>query len=134
MYKAELEKVIQGVEETYFGLCTRRYGTDSACRGAFLLADNPPDYWVDHVLVADLIIKNENRTWAEYISLIEESVSAVLSHKSECEFSDDDWEKLIKIAESVKEKLPYIKVIPDGEKDVLGTHLEIQKKYKKFIK
>ena len=66
MYKAELEKVIQGVEETYFGLCTRRYGTDSACRGAFLLADNPPDYWVDHVLVADLIIKNENRSIAGY--------------------------------------------------------------------
>ena len=134
MYKAELEKVIQGVEETYFGLCTRRYGTDSACRGAFLLADNPPDYWVDHVLVADLIIKNENRTWAQYFSLIEESVNAVLSHKSECEFSDDDWEKLIKIAESVKEKLPYIQVIPDEEEDVLGTHLEIWKKYKKFIK
>ena len=68
------------------------------------------------------------------ISLIEESVSAVLSHKSECEFSDDDWEKLIKIAESVKEKLPYIQVIPDEEEDVLGTHLEIWKKHKKFIK
>ena len=135
MYKAELEEVIEGVKTAYFGVCTRRYGTNSACRGAFLLADNPPDYWVHHVLVADLIIKNENRTWAYYIPLIEESVNAVLSHKSECELSPEDWEKITEIAESVKEKLPYIKVIPDGEKDELGTHLEIQKKLKcKFPK
>ena len=94
MYKAELEEVIEGVKTAYFGVCTELYGTNSACRGAFLLADNPPDYWVHHVLVADLIIKNENRTWAYYIPLIEESVNAVLSHKSECELSPEDWEKI----------------------------------------
>ena len=132
MYKAELEEIIQGVARSYFGLCAREYGNNSACRGAFLLADNPPDYWVHHVLVADLIIKNENRTWSEYIPLIEESVNAVLSRKSECELSSEDWEKIIEIAERVKENLPNIKVIPEGEEDALGTHLEIEKKLKKY--
>lgn len=77
--------------------------------------DNPHDYWVRHVLVADLIIKNENRTWARYIPLIEESVNNILSHNAECELSPDEWEKITEIAKRVKEKLPLIKIVPDGE-------------------
>lgn len=81
------------------------------------LTMNVGDY-VSEVIIADLIMKNENRIWPRYIPRIKNAVEAVLSRSPELdseELEPDEWEALTKIAERVKENLPNIRIVPDGK-------------------
>ena len=114
MLHSSLKDYMEGIEYTYCVTNTREYGESSARRGGWLFEDSPPDYVYD-VLVADLIIKNENRTWARYIPRIEKAVDAVLSHFPELDVDPDEWPLMLEIAQRVKDNLPNIKIVPDGQ-------------------
>lgn len=60
-------------------LFSLEYGENSVRMGAWMFEDDPSDSVYD-VIIADLIIKNENRTWARYIPRIEKTVKAIFSH------------------------------------------------------
>lgn len=114
-----LQEFIDGIEYMYYVTNTRLYGENSVRRGGWILEDNAKgDITIEHirnVLVADLIIKNENRTWARYIPQFQNSTDAVLSHSRKIDLEPDEWTTMIEIAKSVKEKLPDIKIVPDGQ-------------------
>ena len=79
-----------------------------------MLEEDPPEPVYD-VLVADLIIKNENRTWARYIPRFQKGVKAILSHSRKIDLEPDEWPVMIEIAKRVKEGLPNIQIVPDGQ-------------------
>ena len=118
MLHVPLKNFIRGIEYGYYVRNTRLYGNNSARRGGWLFEDDPctefdPQY-VHDVIVADLIIKNENRTWARYIPRIEKAVEAILSHNPEVDLEPDEWPVMIEMAQRVKENLPNIQIVPDG--------------------
>ncbi len=114
-----LQEFIEGVEYMYYVTNSREYGENSVRRGGWLFEDSygcAPGYlYVHDVLVADLIIKNENRTWARYIPRMEKAVEAFLSHSSEIDLEPDEWPVMIEIAQRVKDNLPNIQIVPDGK-------------------
>lgn len=109
-----LQEIIESIEFIYLEVNTREFGENSVRRGAWMFEDDPPDSVYD-VLIADLIIKNENRTWARYIPRIEKAVKAILSHSRKVDLDPDDWPLMIEIAQRVKNGLPDIKIVPDGQ-------------------
>ena len=114
-----LKNYIEGMEYTYCVTNTRRFGENSARRGGWLFEDTTDDnyslLYIDDTIIADLIIKNENRTWARYIPRIEKAVDAVLSHFPELDVDPDEWPLMLEIAQRVKDNLPNIKIVPDGQ-------------------
>ena len=114
MKYGSLKNDMEGIEYSYCVTNTRRYGENSVRRGGWLFEDSSPDY-VHDVLVADLIIKNENRTWARYIPRIEKAVKAILSHSRKVDLEPDEWPVMTEIAQRVKDNLPSIKIVPDGQ-------------------
>ena len=119
MLHGSLKDYMEGIEYGYYVRNTREYGENSARRGGWLFEDTThSDYgrlYVHDTIVADLIIKNENRTWARYIPRIEKAVDAVLSHYPELDVDPDEWPVMIEIAQRVKNGLPNIKIVPDGQ-------------------
>ena len=119
MLHGSLKDYMEGIEYGYYVRNTREYGENSARRGGWLFEDTThSDYgrlYVHDTIVADLIIKNENRTWARYIPRIEKAVDAVLSHYPELDVDPDEWPLMIEIAQRVKNGLPNIKIVPDGQ-------------------
>ncbi|MDE6567432.1 MAG: hypothetical protein K2K70_06845 [Lachnospiraceae bacterium] len=109
-----LKQLIESSEFMYLEVNTREYGDNSVRRGGWMFEDDPLDP-VHDVLIADLIIKNENRTWARYIPRIEKAVKAILSHSRKVDLDPDDWPLMIEIAQRVKNGLPDIKIVPDGQ-------------------
>ena len=114
MKYGSLQEFIKDLEYSYCVTNTRLYGENSVRRGGWLFEDNTPDS-VQDVLVADLIIKNENRTWARYIPHIEKALKAILSHSRKVDLDPDEWPLMIEIAQRVKDNLPNIKIVPDGQ-------------------
>ena len=111
-----LEELIKGLERFYYVTNTRRFGENSVRRGGWAFEDTTCGYYVDEVIIADLIIKNENRTWARYIPRIEKAVEAVLTHSTEIhDLEPNEWIIITEIAQRVKENLPNIRIVPDGE-------------------
>lgn len=105
------------IEYTEYSYCvknTKLFGENSVMRGGWLFEDSSPDPVLD-VLVADQIIKHENRTWARFIPRIEKGVKEILSHSPKADLDPDEWPVMIEIAKRVKEKLPDIKIVPDGQ-------------------
>ena len=119
MLQGSLKDYMEGIEYGYYVRNTREYGENSARRGGWLFEDTThSDYgrlYVHDIIVADLIIKNENRTWARYIPRIEKAVDAILSHFPELDVDPDEWPVMIEIAQRVKNGLPNIKIVPDGQ-------------------
>ena len=119
MLHGSLKDYMEGIEYTYCVTNTRRFGENSARRGGWLFEDTTDDdyslLYLDDTIVADLIIKNENRTWARYIPRIEKAVDSVLSHFPELDLDPDEWPLMIEIAQRVKDNLPNIKIVPDGQ-------------------
>ena len=119
MLHGSLKDYMEGIEYGYYVRNTREYGENSARRGGWLFEDTThSDYgrlYVHDTIVADLIIKNENRTWARYIPRIEKAVDAVLSHFPELDVDPDEWPLMLEIAQRVKDNLPNIKIVPDGQ-------------------
>ncbi len=109
-----LHGYIEEMEEAYCVKNTRLYGESSVRRGGWLFEDDAPEP-VHDVLVADLIIKHENRTWARYIPRMEKAVKMILCHSRKADLDKDEWPLMIEIAKRVKEKLPNIKIVPDGQ-------------------
>ena len=118
MLHEALQEYIESIEYDYYVANTRLYGDNSARRGGWLFEDNfNSNYdilYIHDVIVADLIIKNENRTWARYIPRIEKAVEAILSHNPEVDLEPDEWPVMIEMAQRVKENLPNIQIVPDG--------------------
>ncbi len=114
MLHVPLKNFIRGIEYGYYVRNTRLYGNNSARRGGWLFEDTTQDDFIQDVIVADLIIKNENRTWARYIPRIEKAVEAILSHNPEVDLEPDEWPVMIEMAQRVKENLPNIQIVPDG--------------------
>ena len=87
--------------------------------GGGVLEDNAEgDLTIEYiraVLVADLIIKNENRTWVRYIPPNRKAVKAILSHSRKVDLEPDEWPVMIEIAQRVKDNLPNIRIVPDGK-------------------
>ena len=119
MLHGSLKDYMEGIEYGYYVRNTREYGENSARRGGWLFEDTTDDnyslLYIDDTIIADLIIKNENRTWARYIPRIEKAVDAVLSHFPELDLDPDEWPLMIEIAQRVKDNLPNIKIVPDGQ-------------------
>lgn len=119
MQSYSLQKLIEDNEFVYYEVNTREYGENSVRRGGWMFESSygcdPSDLYVHDVLVADLIIKNENRTWARYIPRIEKAVEAILSHSLELDLEPDEWPVMIEIAQRVKDNLPNIRIVPDGK-------------------
>ena len=119
MLHGSLKDYMEGIEYGYYVRNTREYGENSARRGGWLFEDTThSDYgrlYVHDTIVADLIIKNENRTWARYIPRIEKAVDAILSHFPELDLDPDEWPLMLEIAQRVKDNLPNIKIVPDGQ-------------------
>ncbi len=109
-----LKDEIEFIEHSYCVTNTELFGENSVMRGGWLFEDSSPDYVID-ILVADQIIKHENRTWARFIPRIEKGVKAILSHSRKADLDPDEWPLMIEIAKRVKEKLPDIKIVPDGQ-------------------
>ena len=119
MLHGSLKDYMEGIEYGYYVRNTREYGENSARRGGWLFEDTTDDnyslLYIDDTIIADLIIKNENRTWARYIPRIEKAVDAVLSHFPELDVDPDEWPLMLEIAQRVKDNLPNIKIVPDGQ-------------------
>ena len=114
MKDGSLQEFIEDLEYSYCVTNTRESGEDSVKRAGALFEDSSPDCVLD-VLVADQIIKHENRTWARFIPRIEKGVKEILSHSPKADLDPDEWPLMIEIAKRVKEKLPDIKIVPDGQ-------------------
>ena len=111
-----LENLIKGLERLYYNTNSRRFGNDSAKRGCWIFEDTTVGNFVDEVIIADIIINNENRTWKRYIPRIEAAINAVLARSPEIDdLEEDEWPLLLEIAQRVKENLPNLKIVPDGE-------------------
>lgn len=119
MLHGSLKDYMEGIEYGYYVRNTREYGENSARRGGWLFEDTTHNdfgrLYVHDTIVADLIIKNENRTWARYIPRIEKAVDAILSHSLELDLDPDELPVMIEIAQRVKDNLPNIKIVPDGQ-------------------
>ena len=105
------------IEYTEYSYCVTNaelFGENSVMRGGWLFEDSSPDCVLD-VSVADQIIKHENRTWARFIPRIEKGVKAILSHSRKVDLDPDEWPLMIEIAQRVKDNLPNIKIVPDGQ-------------------
>lgn len=109
-----LQECIESAEFIYCEVNTRLYGENSVRRGGWMFEDDPPDP-VHDVLIADLIIKHENRIWARYIPRIEKAVKMILRHSRKADLDKDEWPLMVEIAKRVNEKLPDIKIVPDGQ-------------------
>ena len=111
-----VEELIRGIERFYYVTNTRRFGENSVRRGGWAFEDTAVSDYVHNIIIADLIIKNENRTWARYIPRIEKAVEAILIHSSEIKnLEPDEWLVITEIAQRVKENLPNIQIVPDGK-------------------
>lgn len=114
-----LQEFIDGIEYMYYVTNTSLYGDSSVRRGGWILEDNAKGditiEYVRNILVAELIIKNENRTWARYIPQFQKAVDAILSHSRKVDLEPDEWPVMIEIAQRVKNGLPNIKIVPDGQ-------------------
>ncbi len=118
MRHGTMDGCIESLEWFYYVTNTREYGENSVKRGGWALEDTTVGDYVSEVIIADLIMKNENRIWTRYIPRIKKAVEAVLSRSPELgseELEPDEWEALTKIAERVKENLPNIRIVPDGK-------------------
>ena len=116
MKHCTLTSYIESVEDSYYVSMTRLYGNNSVRRGCWLLEDSFPGDYVYETIVADLIIKNENRIWARYIPRIEKAANEILSHNAgESNLEPDEWLVILEIARHVKENIPNILIVPDGK-------------------
>ena len=118
MKHGTMDGCIESLEWFYYVTNTREYGENSVKRGGWALEDTTVGDYVSEVIIADLIMKNENRIWTRYIPRIKKAVEAVLSRSPELDWQElepDEWEALTKIAERVKENLPNIRIVPDGK-------------------
>ena len=114
----KLDDRIECIEWFYYGLNTRRFGENSVRRGGWVFEETSVGNYISEIIIADLIMKNENRIWPRYIPRIKNAVEAVLSRSPELDWQElepDEWEALTKIAERVKENLPNIRIVPDGK-------------------
>ena len=117
MKHGTLDGYIESLEWFYYETNTRRFGNNSVRRGGWALEDTTVGHYLSEVIIADLIMKNENRIWPRYIPRIKNAEEAVLSRSPELDWQElepDEWEALTKIAERVKENLPNIRIVPDG--------------------
>ena len=116
MKRSTLEDSMEWIKYEYFVRMTRLYGNNSVRRGGWLLEDSLPGDYVYETIVADLIIKNENRIWARYIPRIEKAANEILSHNAgESNLEPDEWHVILEIARHVKENIPNILIVPDGK-------------------
>ena len=112
-----LQEFIEGVEYEYCVMCAREYGENSITRGGFLFEDShdcePAFLYVYDTLLADLIMKNENRVYAQFVPRIEKAVEAILSHSPELDLEPDEWPVMIEIAQRVKDHHPKLQIVPN---------------------
>lgn len=116
MKNYSLEDRVKGFERFYHETDAREYGAKSVRRGAWEFEDTKVGNFVVEVIIADLIIKNENRTWECYIPRIETAVNAVLSRSPDIDvLEEDEWPLMLEIAQRVKDNLPNVVIVPDGK-------------------
>lgn len=113
-----LQELIDGIEYEYNVSCARLYGTNSITRGGFLFEDShdcePAFLYVYDTLLADLIMKNENKVYNQFVPRIEKAVKAILSHSPQLDLEPDEWPVMLEIAQRVKDNLPNILIVPDS--------------------
>ena len=127
-----LQEFIEGTEYQYYETSTRLYGENSIKRGGWIIEDNsgcdPKYLYVSDVLVADLIIKNENRILPKYLPRIEKAVEAILSHSLELDLEPDEWPVMIEIAQRVKENMPRMLVVHSPLGELMEFHVRYLEK------
>ncbi len=125
-----LQEIIEGVEYQYNVVSFREYPGAPLSRTSYMLEDSFTAYpkaekthkyyrgylYVNDLLTVDLIIKKDNCIRPRYIPQIEKALKAVLSHSRKVPLEPDEWQVMTEVAERVKEKLPKIKIVPDGQK------------------
>ena len=114
-----LQEFIDGIDYEYNVLCASRYGENSITRGGFLFEDShdcePAYIYVYDTLLTDLIMKNENRVYAQFVPRIEKAVAAILSHSPELDLEPDEWPVMVEVAQRVRDNLPNLRIVPDGK-------------------
>ena len=76
MKHGTLDGYIESLEWFYYVTNTREYGENSVKRGGWALEDTTVGHYLSEVIIADLIMKNENRIWPRYIPRIKKAVKA----------------------------------------------------------
>ena len=114
-----LQEIIEGEEFMYYEVNTREFGENSLMRGGYQFEDRISgelgSIYVSDIITADLIMKNENRIYACYVPRIKKALKAVLSHSRKIKLRPDDWPLMLEIAQRVKDNLPNLMIVPDGQ-------------------
>ena len=124
-----LQELIEGVEYQYSVVSSREFPGKPLQRVSYMLEESYVSYpvaesthkyyrgflYVHDLLTVDLVMKDDNYIMARYIPQIEEAVKAVLSHSQKIDLEPDEWPLMIEIAQRVKDNLPNIKIVPDGQ-------------------
>lgn len=123
-----LQEAIEVVEYQYNVVSFREYPGAPLSRTSYLLEDSLLSYpaakgskyycgylYVRDLLTVDFIVKKDNCIRPRYIPQIEKALKAVLSHSRKVPLEPDEWTVMTEVAKRVKEKLPKIKIVPDGQ-------------------
>ena len=113
-----LQEIIEEEEFMFYEVNTREFGVNSLMRGGYMFEGPPNDpgyLYISDVIDADLIMKNENRIYACYVPRIKKALKAVLSRSHKIKLRPDDWPLMLEIAQRVKDNLPNLMIVPDGQ-------------------
>ena len=72
------------------------------------------EYYVEDVLIADMIIGNINAIWEKDLLTVKKSLKAVLRRSRKIRLTPNEWQKLTEIAQRVNNSLPNILVVPNN--------------------
>ena len=113
-----LQEIIEEEKFMFYEVNTREFGENSLLRGGYMFEDPPNDLgylYISDVIDTDLIMKNENRIYACYVPRIKKALKAVLSRSHKIKLRPDDWPLMLEIAQRVKDNLPNLMIVPDGQ-------------------
>lgn len=129
MWDCTLQEIIEETEYQYNVVSAREFSGSPLARVGYMLEDSYDTYpvarkihkyyrgylYVCDLITVDLIMKGDNCISPRYIPQIEKAVKAVLSHSRKIDLEPDEWPVMIEIAKRVKEGLPKIRIIPEGQ-------------------
>ncbi len=124
-----LQELIEGIEYQYHVVSDREFSGKPLQRVAYMLEENYLSYpaaerthkyyrgflYVCDLVTVDLIMKDVNCVFVRYIPQIEKALKAILSHSRKVDLDPDEWPLMLEIAQRVKNGLPNIKIVPDGQ-------------------
>ena len=71
--------------------------------------------YVCDLLTIDLIMKKDNCIIPQYLTQIQKALKAVLAHSRKSPLEPDEWTVMTEVAKRVKEKLPKLRLVPEGQ-------------------